>query len=283
MVKTQSDLELAVRSDVMIRFSPNITITLTKIILFSNLSNIAIIGPATLTQFGLYFEHCQNILVQDVRIINASIYGILIFHSQNVVIDHCTILDASRTDVDRGKCIDLTEESVNVTISRCLLGYTFPVEMLIKWKGLLIANFNMGPVTNVSIHHNVFYCDYQRSPEISTPGLFDFRQNLVFNYTEYGSRIRNGAWGNFVQNWYIGGKKDPLVFEEATAQLYATSNTWLEAGKQQMNIPDRITHAIFSVPNVSSHQISQVLNEAGCLVRGRWETLVVLEVKPFIK
>lgn len=80
--------------------------------------------------------------MRDVRILNASIYGIFIYNSHQIVVDHCTILDASRTDITRGKCIDLTETSSNVTISYNILGYTFPVEELHKFKGLLIANFN---------------------------------------------------------------------------------------------------------------------------------------------
>ena len=80
--------------------------------------------------------------MRDVRILNASIYGIFIYKSHQIVVDHCTILDASRTDITRGKCIDLTEASSNVTISYNILGYTFPVEELHKFKGLLIANFN---------------------------------------------------------------------------------------------------------------------------------------------
>ena len=43
------------------------------------------------------------------RILNASIYGVLISHSRNVVVDHCTIVDAGVASVDKGKCIDLTE------------------------------------------------------------------------------------------------------------------------------------------------------------------------------
>jgi len=111
----------------LIRLAPNRIITLTKIISFTNHTNIIIQGPGTITQFGLYFTHCTNVIIRDVRILNASIYGILIYHSNAVVIDHCTILDASRTDIDRGKCIDVTEQSTNVTLSYNLLGYTYPV------------------------------------------------------------------------------------------------------------------------------------------------------------
>ena len=62
-----------------------------------------------------------------------------------------------------------------MTISWNILAYTYPIEELLKYKGLLAANFLEGPVENVSIHKNLFYCVYQRSPEISSPGLFDLR------------------------------------------------------------------------------------------------------------
>ena len=52
------------------------------------------------------------------------------------------------------------------------------------------------------------------------------RENIVFNYTEYGSRIRNGAFGNFIGNRYIGGKKDPLVFADFDRKVYSIRNTW---------------------------------------------------------
>jgi len=107
-----------------------------------------------------------------------------------------TIIDASRSSVDKGKCIDITEDSINVTVSNTILGYS-QFSSTDKYKGMLVANFLYGPVTNVSIHHNTFYQNYQRSPEISTRGLFDFKNNIIFGYTEYGSRMREEAVGNF--------------------------------------------------------------------------------------
>ena len=60
--------------------------------------------------------------------INASIYGVLVYQSKNVVLDHLTIIDASRNSVDQGKCIDITEESINITVSNTILGYTSPLD-----------------------------------------------------------------------------------------------------------------------------------------------------------
>jgi pectate lyase len=284
MVKTEADLlAYCKRNNSLIRFAPALTLTLTRIVTVANQSSIILLGPVTLGQFGIYIYNSSNIVVRDVRILNASIYGILIYHSHGVVVDHCSILDASRTDIDRGKCIDITEASSNVTISRCLLGYTFPVEQLSKFKGLLIANFHEGPVTNVSLHHNLFYCDYQRSPEISTPGLFDMRQNVVFNYTEYGSRIRNGAFGNFIDNLYLGGKKDPLVFEQDVGGIHAAGNSWLYNCRESRKIEDLETHAPFTAPAITSATAKETVSQAGCLDKSRWETLVYREVSKYLQ
>ncbi len=108
-------------------------------------------------------QHSSNVIIHNLRILNASIYGLLIYNSTNVVVNSMTILDSSRSSVDEGKCIDITEASNNVTISNSILGYT-QFSSVDKYKGMLIANFLHEPVTNVSIHHNIFYQNYQRSP-----------------------------------------------------------------------------------------------------------------------
>lgn len=276
LIKNEADFHVYAKyNNTLLRFAPSLTLTLSKVVMFANQANVIILGPVTITQFGIYIENCSNFIVRDIRILNASIYGILIFQSHHVLIDHCTILDASRTDITRGKGIDLTEASSNITISYNILGYTFPVEELHKFKGLLIANFYGGPVSNVSIHHNVFYCDYQRSPEISTEGLFDMRYNIIFNYTEYGSRIRNGAYGNFMGNSYIGGKKDPLVFEKDVKGIYSVANSWMYNCLEDRKIDDVTTHIEYTTPTITNSSKKTTLSNAGCLTKSRWEFLVV--------
>jgi pectate lyase len=133
--------------------------------------------------YGIRLINCSNIIINNIRIFNSSVNGILIYNSTNIVVDHVTILDAGRTNVDEGKSIDIREQSCNVTVSHSLLGFTSAVELMIKHRSILIANYSFGPVTNVSLHHNLFYCDYQSSPEISSTGLFDMVNNVIFNYT----------------------------------------------------------------------------------------------------
>jgi len=75
-------------------------ITLNQNILIKNLLHVYINGQnSELNQFGIYIENCSNVVVYNIRITNASYYGILIKQSKGVIIDHCTILDASRDSV----------------------------------------------------------------------------------------------------------------------------------------------------------------------------------------
>lgn len=117
---------------------------------------------------------------------------------------------------------------------------------------MLIANFLHGPVTNVSLHHNIFYQNYQRSPEISTPGLFDFRNNFIYGFTVYGSRMRESAHGNYESNYYIGGKKDAMVFiNESIQSSYVRNNRWKFNYQEWQNINDLGTET-YIVPNVTT-------------------------------
>jgi parallel beta-helix repeat protein len=79
--------------------SKNGTISLSKQISISNLTNVIIEGPVTILNNGIVIAYSSNIMVRNLRILNAEIDGILVTHSSNVVIDHCTILDASRLSV----------------------------------------------------------------------------------------------------------------------------------------------------------------------------------------
>jgi hypothetical protein len=100
------------------------------------------------------------------------------------------------------------------------------------------------------------------------------RYNIIFNYTEYGSRIRNGAYGNFMGNSYIGGKKDPLVFEEDVKGIYSVGNTWMYNCMEDRKIEDVVTHSEHSTPAITSSTKKTTLSSAGCLNRSRWELLV---------
>jgi hypothetical protein len=45
--------------------------------------------------------------------------------------------------------------------------------------------------------------NYQRSPEVSTGGLVDFRNNLVWDWGARATRFNEGGHGNVINNVYV--------------------------------------------------------------------------------
>jgi pectate lyase len=149
----------------------------------------------TLVGEGLAILDSTNVVVRDLRVRRARIDGIAVTGSTAVVIDHCSITDSGDENVS------VTEGSRDVTVSWSIIGDTRR-DPAAHAKGMLVANFKRGPVTNVTIHHNLFAGESQRSPQVSTAGLFDLRNNVVRDWFAYGVRVRNGAWGNIVNNTF---------------------------------------------------------------------------------
>jgi hypothetical protein len=131
--------------------------------------------------------------------------------------------------------IDITEDSRNITVSWSIIGDTRHDWFSRKTKGMLIANFSKPPVTNVSLHHNLYINEFQRSPQISTAGLFDIRNNVIQNWGAYGIRIREGAWGNIVGNVFATGNnpEDAIVLESDAGPVYIHGN--LGPGARNVN------------------------------------------------
>ena len=75
-------------------------------------------------------------------------------------------------------------------------------------------------------------------------------------------------------NSYIGGKKDPLVFEGVKG-VYSVGNTWMYNCIEDRRIEDITAHSEYMTPPISSSTKKMTLNSAGCLTKSRWESLVV--------
>ncbi|MGI9336084.1 MAG: pectate lyase family protein, partial [Gammaproteobacteria bacterium] len=143
----------------------------------------------------LYVRNSDDIIVTNLRVRDSVADGILVWDgSSHVVIDHCSVTNAADEN------ISITEDTSNVTVSWCIIGDTRPDSFDRNTKGMLIANFTGAPVTRVSLHHNLFHNEFQRSPQISTAGVFDVRNNVIREWGEYGIRMRNGASGNIINN-----------------------------------------------------------------------------------
>lgn len=214
-------------------------IKLNSPIILRNLSDITIDGTFNKSKHqnlvidgnGIYLSNSHNIIMQNIRINNAPKYGILISdYSYNVIVDHVTVLNSSQNDVEFGKNIDINNSSHDITVSYSLIAYDSNDSDVLdtKFKGLLVTDNNMVPVTNVALHHNVFFQNYQRSPEISSPGNFVMVNNLIYDFRSYGSRLRNGATGNIIGNYYLtrlsNKQKDALIITSDASKFYVQDN-----------------------------------------------------------
>ena len=206
----------------------------------------------TLEGHILYIRDSHDIVVNHLRVRNSVADGILVWNgSSKVVIDHCSVTDS--TDEN----INITEDTSNVTVSWCIIGDTRPDSFAHKTKGMLIANFSKAPVTKVSLHHNLFINQHQRNPQLSTAGLFDLRNNVIWNWGSYGIRIRNGAWGNIINNVFAtDNKPDNAVILAADAgPVYIHGNQSPKAADVDTL---RTASAPFPVAPVTTDPVSEV-------------------------
>lgn len=187
----------------MIKFAVAGTIQLTSQLVVRNQSRITIAGTTapspgvTLTGYGLTVRNSHDIVVQGIRVRNTVDDNLAVWDgSYNVVIDHCSLANAGDGNVD------ITENTHDVTVSWTLLGDTRPDSHQRHTKATLIANFSAAPVTRVSLHNNAWVNSFQRNPQVSTAGLVDIRDNLVGDWGYYGMRLRAGATGNIVNNYF---------------------------------------------------------------------------------
>jgi pectate lyase len=151
----------------------------------------------TLSGHGLLILESRDVIVRHLRVRAAAQDGIAVTDSQRVVIEHCSVSDAGDENVS------ITENARDVTVAWSLIADTVG-DVDRRSKGLLIASFRRPPVTNVTLHHNLIVNESQRSPQVSTPGLFDMRNNVIVNWAAYGARVRQGARGNIVNNVFAG-------------------------------------------------------------------------------
>lgn len=206
-------------SDRTVKFAVAGTITLSSQLMIRNLSRITIAGTTapspgiTLTGYGLTVRNSHDVLVQGIRVRDTVDDNMAVWDgSYNVVVDHCSLANAGDGN------IDITENTRDVTVSWTLLGDTRPDSYQRHTKATLIANFNAGPVTRVSLHNNAWINSFQRNPQVSTAGLVDIRDNLVGDWGYYGMRLRAGATGNIVNNYFSSHTHaaDAVILEKDT-------------------------------------------------------------------
>jgi len=225
----------------------------------------------TLAGNPFYIQDSHDVVVTHLRVRRSKIDGLTIRGSYNIVIDHCSFTDSGDEN------IGLTQDCHDVTVSWCIIGDTrFAAEL--RPKGMLIANFDKPAVTNVSLHHNLFIHESQRSPQISTSGLFDIRNNVILSWQAYGIRMRRGARGNVINNVFkteVNPKK-AILLTENPGSVYIEGNK----GPGDVNVNQiSTTRTPFVVAAVStdSPEVAEqkVLREAGALPRDQVDAILV--------
>jgi pectate lyase len=226
----------------------------------------------TLERNSLYIRKSHDIIVNHIRVRNSIGDGIVVWDgSYNVVINQCSVTNAADEN------INITENTHSVTVSGCIIGDTRSDSFGFKTKGMLIANFKNAPVSNVSIHHNLFINQFQRSPQISTAGLFDVRNNVIRDWGAYGVRIRNGARGNIVNNFFStnNNPQKAIIFEPDVGALHVQGNQG--PGSIDLNLLGTASNA-FPVARVTTHSVTEVeqsvLKGAGVSPRDDIDTLL---------
>lgn len=171
--------------------------------------------------------HAANILIQGIRIINASDDGIRIWrNAHDIVIDHVSVLNSADGN------IDITEGAHDITVSNSLL--------INSGSGAALQSYQ---AYHVSWHHNLFFGangrnprvvhgprQYSEGPKPQHP-LADVRDNVIWNYG-WGMLFQTypdgRSSGNAVSNLFahdpgLNAPSSHLIVDNA--DVYVTGNT----------------------------------------------------------
>ena len=166
----------------------------------------------------------HDVIVRGIRVRNSPGDGMQIaYGAYNIVIDHVSIHGSGDGN------LDITESSHDVTVSWSILaGPTTGKNMLIKYNP-----------ARITLHHNLFVWGTTRNPQVriddagtpATDTTVDMRNNLVWNWTGYGTLVLYGPRANVVANYYatsVGDGDDALTVDAGTARAYVAGNVSAE-------------------------------------------------------
>jgi len=155
----------------------------------------------TLVNAGLFMsgnDFAHDIIVQRLRIRNSKGDGITIRDSAyNIVIAHVSIQGSSDGS------IDITRNASDVTIQWSILAENVPDHNF-----LVLVDYQ---ALRVTLHHNLLVRGQSRIPQSgwdptqdSTPPdtVTDIRNNLIWNFIDYGTLVREKSRANVVWNFY---------------------------------------------------------------------------------
>jgi pectate lyase len=165
---------------------------------------------------------CHDIIVKNIRLENAPNDNIQIrSNAYNIVIDHCSARGAGDGNVDIG----YGGGNHDITVQWTLIGE--------GGKNSLMST----DIDGLSLHNNFYNHGRERNPQISAePSVgqyinFDMVNNVVFDWgdssTGYGTRIRQAATGNVVNNYYLAGlyeHSNAILIEADAGLVYMNGN-----------------------------------------------------------
>jgi pectate lyase len=176
----------------------------------------------TLANHGLALQ-AHDVIVRGLRIRNAQGDGISVYGgSYNIVIDHVSIQGA------HDGSIDVTQGASDVTVQWSILAENDPSHNLL----VLVDE----QASHVTFHHNLLVKGQSRNPQSSwdstlatVPGrtVSDIRNNLIWDFLDYGTVIKNNTRANVVQNFYYSATQpsaDRALRVTTGGRVYAAGN-----------------------------------------------------------
>ncbi len=116
--------------------------------------------------------------------------AVTIANAHEVIIDHCSFSWATDENVD------ISWGARNITVQYSIISEALKDATRVKvgpsgGYGMLIAEGDpLGEHTRqISVHHNLFAHNWYRNPQVSTDGLVDLRNNVVYDWGLHGLRV----------------------------------------------------------------------------------------------
>lgn len=281
-----------------------------------NRANITVDGGSapwpgiTLLHDQLEIRGSTNIIVQNIRVRDTKdrglIPGIMVYRANDRIwVDHCTVTRAGDESIGvyGGDTATGGGRPTNVTVSWNLVADS---ETPVTGKGILISGVGSGDAsvplsgvfaTQVSVHHNFLSHNGQRNPQVSGnvndpvfEPLVDIRNNIFFEWVNYGTRFRWNASGNLIKNIYMSSTvPGSALLVNLPGPLYINGNMAPLVGEAQADINTfgNISAAI-SVPPITEHSVCNLpialfaWSGVGALPRDAYDEAIIARDGPTI-
>jgi pectate lyase len=145
--------------------------------------------------------------------------------AHDVIVDHCSLSWATDENVD------ISWGANNVTIQNSIVAEGLKDAPTVVGPsggyGMLITEGdpNGNHTGRITLHHNLFAHNWYRNPQISTNGLIDYRNNVIYDWGLHGLRVMDlygAARMNIVGNYAKAGPMTSLATREREIWAYHT-------------------------------------------------------------